>query len=69
MGDAVQVKDPKTKTQSEVVVRQDDGIRANSNMASLSRLPAAFKENGSTTAGNSSQVRTSKSATCFVDVT
>jgi len=56
------VMDPKTKEEKEVVVEQDDGIRASSSVASLARLPPAFKKNGSTTAGNSSQVTDGASA-------
>lgn len=37
-------------------VTEDDGIRADTTMASLSKLKTSFKENGTTTAGNSSQV-------------
>ncbi|XP_041040515.1 3-ketoacyl-CoA thiolase, peroxisomal [Carcharodon carcharias] len=39
-----------------VTVAQDDGIRAGTTLAALSKLRPAFKENGTTTAGNSSQV-------------
>ena len=52
------MKDPQSKEVKEIVVSEDDGIRANSNVASLARLPPAFKKDGSTTAGNSSQVCT-----------
>lgn len=37
-------------------VSEDDGIRAETTVAGLSKLKASFRENGSTTAGNSSQV-------------
>lgn len=53
---SLQVKDPKTGELKDIIVSQDDGIRANSSLSSLSRLPPAFKKGGSTTAGNSSQV-------------
>lgn len=47
------------KFDSEIVsvgsVKKDDGIRANSSLASLSKLKPVFAENGVTTAGNSSQ--------------
>eukprot|EP00210_Caulerpa_lentillifera_P007344 g7020.t1 len=56
------IQDPKTHTIKEVVVTQDDGIRVNSNLSSLSKLPPAFKKGGSTTAGNSSQVSDGASA-------
>ncbi len=35
---------------------QDEGIRANTNMESLTKLKPAFKENGTVTAGNSSTI-------------
>ena len=47
------------KFQAEIVpvrgVSQDDGIRANTNLAVLSKLKAVFTPTGLTTAGNSSQ--------------
>jgi acetyl-CoA acyltransferase 1 len=46
-------KDGSTK---EIVVSEDDGIRADTNLESLGKLKPAFRKNGSTTAGNSSQV-------------
>jgi len=39
----------------EVEVKADDGPRAGTSLASLAKLPGAFKKGGSTTAGNSSQ--------------
>jgi acetyl-CoA acyltransferase len=36
--------------------RRDEGIRADTSLAVLSRLPPAFRENGTVTAGNSSQI-------------
>ncbi|XP_048471771.1 LOW QUALITY PROTEIN: 3-ketoacyl-CoA thiolase, peroxisomal [Rhincodon typus] len=39
-----------------ITVTQDDGIRASTTVAGLSKLRPVFKENGTTTAGNSSQV-------------
>ena len=50
-------KDPKTGEEKKVVVDKDDGIREGVTAAQLSKLPAVFKKGGSTTAGNSSQVR------------
>lgn len=40
----------------EVTVAKDDGIRAGTTLAGLAKLRPAFKADGSTTAGNSSQV-------------
>ena len=37
-------------------VISDDGIRPETSMASLAKLKTSFKENGTTTAGNSSQI-------------
>lgn len=50
------IMDPKTKETKPITVSADDGIRANSSVQSLAKLPPAFKKDGSTTAGNSSQV-------------
>jgi acetyl-CoA acyltransferase 1 len=41
---------------SRMVVGADEGPRAGTTLESLARLPSAFKEGGSSTAGNSSQV-------------
>ncbi|XP_049726697.1 3-ketoacyl-CoA thiolase, peroxisomal [Elephas maximus indicus] len=43
-------------TERTITVAQDEGIRANTTMEGLAKLKPAFKEGGSTTAGNSSQV-------------
>lgn len=40
----------------DVQFDQDEGIRPNSNMESLMKLPTIFKANGSVTAGNASQI-------------
>merc|ERR1711871_115220 len=39
-----------------ITVSQDEGIRASLSMEQLAKLPAVFKEGGSTTPGNASQV-------------
>mmetsp|Transcript_32782 Transcript_32782/g.70440 ORF Transcript_32782/g.70440 Transcript_32782/m.70440 type:complete len:434 (+) Transcript_32782:85-1386(+) len=49
------IKDKDGKT-SQVVVKTDEGPRAETNLEGLSKLKAAFKQGGSTTAGNASQV-------------
>lgn len=41
---------------TKTVIREDEGPRENSTLEKLSTLKAAFKENGSITAGNSSQI-------------
>lgn len=48
--------DPKTGEEKHIVVSKDDGIREGVTPASLSKLRAVFKKDGTTTAGNSSQV-------------
>lgn len=48
----VKDKDGNEKT---VVIDKDEGVRPGTNMEILSKLKPAFKQNGSTTAGNSSQ--------------
>jgi acetyl-CoA acetyltransferase len=40
------------------VVDKDDGIRESTTFEGLQKLKPAFKKDGTTTAGNSSQVRT-----------
>lgn len=50
------VKDPKTEEERKVVVSEDDGIRLGTTAESLGKLPTVFKKNGTTTAGNASQV-------------
>jgi len=40
----------------EVTITKDDGIRADTTMESLAKLKPAFKKDGTTAAGNSSQV-------------
>ncbi|KAN0088965.1 Thiolase, N-terminal domain containing protein [Tylopilus felleus] len=52
----VTVVDPKTKKAIEVVVDADDGIREGVTAESLSKLKPSFKQDGSTHAGNASQV-------------
>lgn len=43
-------------TEKTITVTKDEGIRANTTVEGLAKLRAAFKEGGTTTAGNSSQV-------------
>ena len=49
------VKD-KDGNETKVRVDKDDGIRANTTLEGLGKLKPAFQKNGTTTAGNSSQV-------------
>ncbi|KAI0291881.1 acetyl-CoA acetyl transferase [Russula brevipes] len=48
--------DPKTEQAKEIVVAADDGIRDGVTAESLSKLKPAFKKDGTTHAGNASQV-------------
>ncbi|KAJ9176548.1 hypothetical protein P3X46_011851 [Hevea brasiliensis] len=53
---STKIIDPKTGEEKSVTISVDDGIRPNTNMADLAKLKPAFKKDGSTTAGNASQV-------------
>ncbi|KAK3022867.1 hypothetical protein RJ639_045957 [Escallonia herrerae] len=50
------IVDPKTGDEKPVTISIDDGIRSNANVADLGKLKPVFKKDGTTTAGNSSQV-------------
>ncbi|KAJ9520193.1 hypothetical protein QJQ45_030117 [Haematococcus lacustris] len=50
------VIDPKTQAETPVVISADDGIRADVSVEALAGLRAVFLKDGSTTAGNASQV-------------
>ncbi|KAL6761749.1 Thiolase, N-terminal domain-containing protein [Haematococcus lacustris] len=50
------VIDPKTQAETPVVISADDGIRADVSVEALAGLRAVFRKDGSTTAGNASQV-------------
>jgi acetyl-CoA acyltransferase 1 len=52
----VKYVDPKTGSEGTKTVSKDDGIRAGTTVESLSRLKPAFSKDGSTHAGNASQV-------------
>ncbi|VAH16049.1 unnamed protein product [Triticum turgidum subsp. durum] len=54
--DQAAIVDPKTGEEKEIVVSADDGIRSNTTLAVLSKLKPAFSKDGTTTAGNASQV-------------
>ncbi|GMH20418.1 hypothetical protein Nepgr_022259 [Nepenthes gracilis] len=53
---STKIMDAKTGKSTSVIISVDDGIRPNTNMADLAKLKPAFKADGCTTAGNSSQV-------------
>ena len=48
--------DPESGAEKEIVVSKDDGIRENATTEGLAKLKPVFKEDGKSTAGNSSQV-------------
>lgn len=50
------ITDPKTEQEVDIVVDSDDGIREGVTKESLAKLKPAFKKDGSTHAGNASQV-------------
>ncbi|TFK39653.1 acetyl-CoA acetyl transferase [Crucibulum laeve] len=52
----VKITDPKTDKEVEIVVDADDGIRAGVTAQSLAKLKPVFKKDGTTHAGNASQV-------------
>ncbi|XVE72799.1 hypothetical protein DITRI_Ditri11bG0067500 [Diplodiscus trichospermus] len=53
---STKIVDPKTGEEKPVTVLVDDGIRPNTNIQDLAKLKPAFRKDGSTTAGNASQV-------------
>ncbi|KAG5391211.1 hypothetical protein IGI04_032752 [Brassica rapa subsp. trilocularis] len=50
------IVDPKTGDEKPITVSVDDGIRPSTTLSGLAKLKPVFKKDGSTTAGNSSQV-------------
>jgi len=42
--------------EKEITVSEDEGIRGNTTLEGLAKLPPSFSKKGTTTAGNSSQV-------------
>ncbi|KAF6141108.1 hypothetical protein GIB67_006553 [Kingdonia uniflora] len=53
---ATTIVDPKTGEEKHVTISVDDGIRPNATVSDLAKLKPVFKKDGTTTAGNSSQV-------------
>ncbi|XP_043720608.1 3-ketoacyl-CoA thiolase 2, peroxisomal [Telopea speciosissima] len=53
---ATKIVDPKTGEEKRVTISIDDGFRPNASVADLGKLKPVFKKDGTTTAGNSSQV-------------
>jgi len=58
--------DPKTEKEFEIIVDRDDGIREGVTFESLSKLKPAFTKDGSTHAGNASQVSDGAAAVILV---
>jgi acetyl-CoA acyltransferase 1 len=52
----VKYTDPKTGNESSVTVNKDDGVRPGTTIEVLSKLKPAFAKDGTTHAGNASQV-------------
>ncbi|WOK94910.1 3-ketoacyl-CoA thiolase 2, peroxisomal-like [Canna indica] len=50
------IVDPKTGEEKQVTISVDDGIRPETSLSTLGKLKPVFKKDGTTTAGNSSQV-------------
>ncbi|KAF7142460.1 hypothetical protein RHSIM_Rhsim05G0033300 [Rhododendron simsii] len=53
---ATMIVDPQIGDEKPVTISVDDGIRPNASLSYLGKLKPAFKKDGTTTAGNSSQV-------------
>ncbi|KAI8535772.1 hypothetical protein RHMOL_Rhmol10G0199700 [Rhododendron molle] len=53
---ATKIVDPKTGDAKPVTISVDKGIRPNASLSDLGKLKPVFKKDGTTTAGNSSQV-------------
>lgn len=62
----VDKKGEKVGEEQEVTVTKDDGIRANASLEGMQKLKPAFKENGTSTAGNSSQISDGAAATLLM---
>ena len=56
----------KVGTKQEIVVTIDDGIRTNASLEGMAKLKPAFKDNGTSTAGNSSQISDGAAATLLM---
>ncbi|XP_010484155.1 PREDICTED: 3-ketoacyl-CoA thiolase 1, peroxisomal-like isoform X2 [Camelina sativa] len=50
------IVDPNTGDEKAIIVSVDDGIRPNTTLSGLTKLKSVFKKDGTTTAGNSSQL-------------
>lgn len=62
----VDKKGEKVGEVEQITVTKDDGIRANASIEGMQKLKPAFKENGTSTAGNSSQISDGAAATLLM---
>ncbi|KAH6678346.1 Thiolase, N-terminal domain-containing protein [Halenospora varia] len=62
----VDKKGEKVGEEKEITVTKDDGIRTNASLEGMQKLKPAFKENGTSTAGNSSQISDGAAATLLM---
>ncbi|SLM38153.1 3-ketoacyl-thiolase [Lasallia pustulata] len=60
------LEDPGNVPEKEVTILKDDGIRHNASVESMAKLKPAFKDDGTSTAGNSSQVSDGAAATLMM---
>jgi len=60
------LEDPENVPEKQITVTKDDGIRPNATAESLAKLKPVFKADGSSTAGNSSQVSDGAAATLMM---
>lgn len=56
----------KVGEETEITVSKDDGIRANASLEMMAKLKPAFKADGTSTAGNSSQISDGAAATLMM---
>lgn len=62
----VDKKGEKVGEEKQITVTKDDGIRTNASIEGMKKLKPAFKENGASTAGNSSQISDGAAATLMM---
>ena len=62
----VDKKGEKVGEVQNITVSKDDGIRTNASIEGMQKLKPAFKENGTSTAGNSSQISDGAAATLLM---
>lgn len=62
----VDKKGEKVGELQQITVTKDDGIRTNASIEGMQKLKPAFKENGTSTAGNSSQISDGAAATLLM---